>query len=232
MNATPNGLPRPARRARAARALPVLATAALAAALLAGCAPLVVGGAVVGGGMVATDRRTAGIQLEDQNIELKAGARVRELATLGNVRAESYNRTVLLVGEVPSEREKAMVQQAVSQVENVRAVINELAVGANQDFRGRAGDTVLSTKVRATLVDAPELQSQAFKVVVQRGNVYLMGRVTERESQRAIALVRTIAGVAKVVPAFEIISEDELARIVRVTPPAAQPAPAAPAAGR
>jgi osmotically-inducible protein OsmY len=203
----------------------VLAAVA-ASALLAGCAPLVLGGAVVGGGMVATDRRTAGTQLEDQSIELKAAARVRELATLGNVRVESYNRTVLLVGEVPGEREKSMVQQAVAQVENVRAVINELAVESSQELRGRASDTVLATKVRATLVDAPELQSQAFKVVVQRGNVYLMGRVTERESKRAIALVRTIDGVAKVVPVFETLSEDELARIVRVTPPAAQPAPA------
>ena len=209
-----------------ARAAAVVLAAAAALAALAGCAPLVVGGAGVGGGLVATDRRTAGIQLEDQSIELRAGNAVRALATLGNVGIESYNRVVLLTGEVPGEREKSLVQQAVAQVENVRAVINELAVTGNASLSQKSSDALLATRVRAALVDARELQSNAFRVVVARGNVYLLGRVTQREADAAVERVRSVSGVARVVPALELITEEELARIVRVSPPGpAQPAP-------
>jgi osmotically-inducible protein OsmY len=212
----------------------VLAAAVGAAALLGpltACAPLLVGGAVIGGGLVISDRRTAATQLEDKNIEFRTAARVRELGTEGNVEATSYNRIVLLSGEVPSERDKSMIQQAVAGIENVRAVINELAIGPNSGVRGRSSDTVLGTKVRATLVDARDLQANAFKVATARGIVYLMGRVTEAEAARAVELVRSIAGVAQVVPAYEIITDDERAGITRVTappPPAPPPPPPAP----
>lgn len=191
-------------------ALGVLA-ATLAGAALSGCAPLLVAGAVVGGSMALTDRRTSGAQLEDQSIEFKAAARVRELATLGRVNVTSYNRTVLITGEVPGEHEKAAVQRAVATVENVKLVVNELEVGDNAPLATRSSDTVLSTKVKATLIDARDLQANAFKVVTERGIVYLMGRVTEREAARGVELTRSIAGVQKVVPVFETLSEAELA---------------------
>jgi osmotically-inducible protein OsmY len=206
----------------------VLAAAVGTAALLAplaGCAPLLVGGAVVGSGLVISDRRTAATQLEDRNIEFRAAARVRELGTRGNIDTTSYNRIVLLTGEVPNERDKSLVQQAVAGIENVRAVINELAIGPNNGVRGRSSDTLLSTKVRATLVDARDLPSTAFKIATARGNVYLMGRVTEAEARRAVELVRSIPGVAQVVPAYEIITDDERAGITRVTAPPAPPPP-------
>ncbi|MDP3224419.1 MAG: BON domain-containing protein, partial [Rubrivivax sp.] len=132
-------------------------TAALAlSATLAGgrsaCAPLLLGGAVIGGGMVATDRRTTGIQIEDEAIELRAGSRVRELATLGKISITSYNRMVLLTGEVPGAAEKAQVEQAVARVENVRGVVNELVVAPNSAFSSRTADSSLATKVKLTLV--------------------------------------------------------------------------------
>lgn len=196
---------------------PVLvATLAL---LLSGCAPLLLGGAVVGGGLVATDRRTAGTQLEDQGIEFRAAARVRELATLGQISLHSYNRVVLITGEVPGAAERTRVEEAVARVENVRGVVNELVVAGNSSLSSRSADTVLATKVKATLVDAKDLQSNAFRVVSARGVVYLMGRVTEREGRRGAEVAAAVPGVQRVVKVFETISEEELARIARPAPP-------------
>jgi osmotically-inducible protein OsmY len=200
--------------------------ALVAAGVLAGCAPLVMGGVVVGG-FVATDRRTTGTQVEDQTIELKAASRVSELATLGNVNVVSYNRTVLITGEVPSADEKARVERAVAGVENVRAVVNELGIGGNSTLGSRSNDTVLAGKISATLIDAADLQSNAFKIVVERGNVYLMGRVTEREAARGTEIARSIKGVQKVVQMFEILTDAELAALGQATaaPAAAASAP-------
>jgi osmotically-inducible protein OsmY len=193
----------------------------LLGATLAGCAPLLIGGAMVGGGLVATDRRTTGAQLEDESIEFKAAARVRELATLGHVNVTSYNRTVLITGEVPSDHEKAAVEAAVARVENVRGVVNELGIGGNSSLGSRSTDTIIAGKVKATMVDAKDLHANAFKVVSERGIVYLMGRVTEREAARGAELASSVSGVQKVVRVFEILSESELANLGRSQSPAA-----------
>ncbi len=210
----------------------LLGSASLVA--LTGCAPLIIGGAMVGGGLVATDRRTTGIQVEDEGIEIKAAARIRDLATLGHINVTSYNRTVLLTGEVPGENEKAQVEAAVQKVENVRNVVNELAVGGNSSLGSRSTDAIISGKVKATMVDAKDVMANAYKVVSERGIVYLMGRVTEREATRGADLARSVSGVLKVVRVFEILSEEELAQLGRATsgsPPAAAAAPSpAPAA--
>jgi osmotically-inducible protein OsmY len=200
---------------------PVLAVTA--AVLMSGCAPLLLGGAVVGGGLVATDRRTAGIQLEDQGIEFRAAARVRELATLGQISVNSYNRAVLITGEVPSAAERTRVEEAVARVENVRGVVNELVVAGNSSLSSRSADTVLATKVKATLMDAKDLQSNAFRVVVERRGVVLWGRVPPREAERGAELASRVGGVERVVKVFEIVPEAELA---------AQGVPAGPATGR
>ena len=192
-----------------------LPLALAAAALVQGCAPLLLGGAVIGTGLVATDRRSPGIQLEDETIELRAAARVRELATLGQVGITSYNRVVLLTGEVPATREKLAVEEAVMKVENVRSVVNDLTIALNSGIGARSGDALLSTKVKASLFDARDLQANAYKVVVERGVVYLMGRVTEREANRGVEVARAVPGVEKVVKVFETLSESELSRLGR-----------------
>jgi osmotically-inducible protein OsmY len=187
--------------------------AALAAAQLSACA-LVVGGAMVGGTMVAIDRRTTGTQLEDQSIESKASSRIRELVgDRGHVIVTSYNRTVLLTGEVPTEADRTAVEQAVQRIENVRSTVNELAVMPPSSMSTRSNDSFLTGKVKATFVDAKDLQANAFKVVTERGTVYLMGRVTEREATRATDLARTVSGVQKVVRVFDIVTEAELADV-------------------
>ena len=191
------------------------AAAALAALSLAGafsaCAPLIIGGAVLGTGLVATDRRTTGAQIDDEGIELRAGSRIRELATLGQVSVTSFNRLVLLTGEVPGAAERVAAEQAVAKVDGVRSVVNEIVVAPNSAFSSRSADSILSTKVKATLVDAKDVHANAYKVVAERRVIYLMGRVTEREANRGAELASQVSGVEKVVKVFEVVSERELA---------------------
>lgn len=217
MNLTTGNLMKPLNR--------TLLAALLVSLLGTGCVPLIVGGAMVGTVTVATDRRTSGTQLEDEGIEIKAGARIRDqVGERGHVNVNSYNRVVLLTGEVSSEADRAAVERLASGVENVQKVLNETAVMGASSLTSRSNDVAIAGKVKAKLIDARDLISNAFYVVVERGTVYLMGRVTEREAARATDISRQIGGVAKVVRAFEIISEEELARIT----PKAKPAETAP----
>lgn len=204
-------------RSRVAAA--VLAAVTLSVGLSA-CAPLIVGGAV-GGALVAVDRRTSGAQLDDQGIELRANNRLRD--ELGDARARvsvsSYNRRVLLTGEAASEAVKTQITQIVSGVSNVREVVNELGVTNSPTFKERATDTLITGRLKASLVDAKDLAATSFKVVTERGTVHLMGRVTQREADRATSIARNIPGVSRVVRVLEIITEQELAEM--------QPRPAA-----
>ena len=203
---------------RPAFLLTAVAAVTLTGALSA-CAPLVLGGAMVGSVLMATDRRSSGAQVEDQAIELKAINRVREVVgDRGHVNTTSYNRMVLLTGEVPNEADKLAVEQAVARIENVRSTVNDLVIAGNSSLTSRSNDTILTSKVKAAFVDARDMLSNAFKVVTERGTVYLMGRVTEREATRAAELARSVSGVQKVVRVFEVVTEAELADMQPKTP--------------
>lgn len=181
---------------------------------LAGCGALLVGGAIVGGTMVATDRRSSATQLEDQLIESNAGSRIRELlGERGKVTATSYNRLVLLTGDVVTESDKAAVEQKVARVDSVRSVVNELAVAGSASLSTSSNDALLSTKVKASIADTKGLYVNSIKVVTERGIVYMMGRVTEQEATQAANVARGVAGVIKVVRVFDILTEAELAEI-------------------
>ena len=191
----------------------ILLAAVLGASLLSGCAPWVVGGAVVGG-MVAVDRRTSGTQLEDEAIELKvANAINKEMGERVHLNVTSYNRRVLLTGEIRSDADRSRATLLAQSQENVNQVVNDLAIGAASSISQRTKDVVTSGQVKAAFVDAKDLQASAVKVVTERGIVYLMGRVTPREAQRATDIARSTSGVAKVVRVFEEISEQELQRL-------------------
>ena len=186
---------------------------------LSACAPIIIGSAMVGGTMMVTDRRTSGTQIEDQAIELKVLSRVKEaVAERGHINVTSYNRLVLITGEVPTEADKLAVEQSIARIENVRSIVNELAVSGSASLTSRSNDTLLTSKVKASFVDARDVLSNSFKVVTERGTVYLMGRVTEREATRASDLARSVSGVQKVVRVFELLSEAEL---TQMTPKAA-----------
>lgn len=189
----------------------LLAAAALAGGLSA-CVPLVMGGAAVGT-LVAVDRRTSGTQLEDEGIEFRATNRLHGLyGDRAHVNVTSWNRQVLLTGEVPTQEDRQKAEQTLREVENVRSVVNDLVVAPPSSLSQRSNDTLITGKVKASFVDAKDLVSAAFKVVTERGVVYLMGRVTQREATRATEIARGVSGVTKVVRVFEIISEEELRR--------------------
>jgi osmotically-inducible protein OsmY len=184
---------------------------------LSACAPLILGGAVMTG-VVATDRRTTGTQVEDESIEIKVASAVRkEMGERVHLNATSYNRQVLLTGEVSNAADKERAEKLAQSQENVKAVVNDLVVMPVSTLTQRSKDTVTTGRVKAAFVDAKDLQVGAFKVVTERGIVYLMGRVTPREAKRATDIARTMSGVTKVVRVFEEIPEQELQRLSRPT---------------
>ncbi|MBT9508010.1 BON domain-containing protein [Rhodoferax sp.] len=190
--------------------LTMTVVAASLAGGLSACAPILLGGAAMGS-LVATDRRTSGAQLEDEGIELRSASRIREnLGERVHVNVASYNRQVLLTGEVPSAQDKQLVEQVVSRVDNVRSIVNEISVLGNSTLTQRSSDALVTGRVKAGMVDAKDVFANAFKVVTERGTTYLMGRVTLREANRATDIARSTTGVQKVVRVLEIISEEQL----------------------
>ena len=186
-----------------------LASMALVATQLTGCVAAAIGTGVAVGAMVATDRRTSGAQLDDEGIELRSGNRISTaLNGQGHINVTSYNRRVLMTGEVPTERDRQVAEQTVAGVDNVKMVVNELAVMAPSTIGQRTDDTVITGRVKASLLDS-SLSSSAFKVVTERGVVYLMGRVSNAEADLATRAVRGIPGVQKVVRSLEILTLEE-----------------------
>jgi osmotically-inducible protein OsmY len=168
------------------------------------------------GVMVATDRRTSGTVVEDNAISLKASSRISDnLGDRVHINVTSYNRQVLLTGEVPNAQDKQLAEKIVSNVENVSGVVNELAISGLSTLSQRSTDSLVTSRVKGSLVDAKDLSANAFKITTERGTVYLMGRVTQREANRATEVITATSGVQKLVRILEIISEDELARMTQ-----------------
>jgi osmotically-inducible protein OsmY len=188
-------------------------TLALAAsALLSGCAPLIIGGAA-GTVLVASDRRTAGTQLEDETIELRSQSAIREqLGTRVRASVTSYNRVALITGEVGNAADKQAVERIVAGVQNVRSVVNETVVLTTPSLWDRSNDAILTGKVKAAFIDA-KVPVLAVKVTTERGVVYLLGRVTAEEATRATEAARSISGVQRVVRLLEVISQQEVDRL-------------------
>jgi osmotically-inducible protein OsmY len=180
---------------------------------LSGCVGMVVG-ATAAGAVASLDRRTLGAQTDDKTIAVKVELRVPNIAgTTGHVNVTSYNRKVLLTGEVKNEEIKAAVEREVRSVDGVLGVFNELVVADPSTYSERTSDALITTKVKTKFIEVPEISTTSFKVVTERGAVFLMGRVTAREGQLAAEAARTISGVTKVVKVFEYITEEELKAI-------------------
>lgn len=181
---------------------------------LGGCAPLLVGGTVAVVAIVATDRRTSGAILDDEAIEVRAVARIRDkIGERGHINVTSYNKRVLLTGEVSNEQVKQLAERLVFEVENVKLVINEVAAMDGSSLQQRSSDAIITGRVKASMVDTSDFRSSnLFKVVTERGVVYLMGRVTQREADRGTDIARSVSGVVKVVRSLEIITEEEARR--------------------
>ena len=193
-----------------------IAIIALCAAILPqlqGCFPMVAAGA----GTVALsvfDRRTTGVQIDDEGIELRISNRVGErVGDKGHVSVTSYNRNVLLTGEVPDDASRADLEKIALGVPNVRGVTNELVVAGNPSLTARSNDSFLTSKVKARFVDANRFNAVHVKVVTDNGVAYLLGVVTQQEADAAVEIARTTGGVRKVVKVFEYcLATDEVCR--------------------
>jgi osmotically-inducible protein OsmY len=202
------------------RPLAVIALCGFTAISLQGCFTLAVGGAMMGT-FAATDRRTLGTQTEDKSIVVKGESQIMNLVgSAGHVSVASFNRKVLLTGEVRDEAMKAAVERDIKAIENVQSVVDELQVSPPGSYTSRSNDTFITGKVKASFLDAKDVFGNAFKVVTERGTVYLMGLVTQAEGARAADIARGVSGVQKVVKVFDYISDAELQRLSN------QPAPA------
>ena len=173
---------------------------------LQGCFPVVAAG-FTGGVLATMDRRSVGTQTEDESIEWKASARVSEkFGDKVHVNFTSYNRKVLLSGEVPDEATRVEVEKLTSGVANVEGVYNELVIGPLTSFGNRSNDAYITSKVKSRSIDVGKLNPVHVKVVTEAGTVFLLGLVTQAEADSAVQVARTTAGVKKVVNLLEIIT--------------------------
>lgn len=182
---------------------------------LQGCFPVVAGGAVGAAAMFA-DRRTSGAYVEDEGIEWRTRNRLRErFGNSVNISVTSYNRNVLLTGQVPDEATRSEAGRIAAGVDNVQGIINELEVAGLSSLTSRSNDALITSRVKARFVDDQSFAANHVKVVTEAGTVYLMGIVTRREADAATEVARTTSGVQKVVRVFEYVSEEEAARLDR-----------------
>lgn len=174
--------------------------------ILHGCAPLIVGGAAAGGAMVANDRRTVGAITEDEGIELKAAERIRQrLKDRAHVNITSYNRMVLLTGEVPDAAARTEAERIVRGIEHVRTVYNETNVAGVSSLTSRSNDSIITSKVKGRFLDSRKFNALHVKVVTENSVVYLLGLVRKQEAADATEIARTTSGVQKVVRLFEYL---------------------------
>ena len=174
---------------------------------LAACVPAVVGGAAVGGSVVA-DRRTSGVYVEDENIELKALRKMEtNLGEQSHVNVTSFNRNVLLTGEVPDAARKTLAENLMKEVEQVRDVTNEIVIAPKTDIGVRTNDTYITTKVKTQFLTENKFQANYVKVITENSVVYLLGLVTQAEADAAVEIARNTEGVSKVVKVFEYIKQ-------------------------
>ena len=202
-----------ASRSAPARRWPALLRTVVISAALAGslsaCVPLVVTG-MVSGLLLATDRRSSGAQIDDETIEMRGSSRISSvLQNRGSVSITSYNRVVLLTGQVYSQADRDLVENTAKTLPNVRYIVNEIDVGYPSS--STAADALTSTRVKTALVGSRNVRSNAVKVTTENGVVYLMGIVTQQESDQAAIVASGVSGVRKVVKVFEIVSVSDAA---------------------
>jgi osmotically-inducible protein OsmY len=187
-----------------------LILAALALSALAGCAPVVIGGAATTGAALH-GRRTIGTFVDDESIELKARIAIlenKELNSQIHINIISYNGVVLMVGQAPTEALRQQAESIVAKTEKVRLVHNEMTIAAPNSMITRSSDSLITAKVKTALFNIKGLEDfdpTRVKVVTEDGVVYLMGMVYRREADAVSDQARTISGVEKIVKLFEYL---------------------------
>jgi len=208
----------------------VVGLAAGLAVTLQGCV-LALAGAAGGGALVATDRRTVGAQTEDREIQVKALSQITSnVPDSSHVNVAVFNRRVLITGEVPTDAFKQKAEEVVRGINNVNSIVNELAVAPASSFSSRSNDAYLEGRVKSSLIAEKGISANNFKVVSERGNIYLMGLVTVDEGNRGADVASRVPGVEQVVKVFQYIQPPEgtaasAAPASDATTPAAEPQP-------
>lgn len=192
---------------------------------LQGCFPVVATG-FGAGAMLVADRRSSGAYIEDESIEWKAANRIKDrFGGRAHVNATSFNRNVLLTGEVPDEESRAEAEKLAATLPNVRNVTNETQVAGVSSLTSRSNDAYITSKVKARFVDANRFAANHVKVVTESNIVYLMGLVTRQEADAATEIARTTGGVQKVVRVFEFVDESTARDLDNLPPSRSAPAP-------
>jgi osmotically-inducible protein OsmY len=213
--------------------------AACALTPLAGCGLFIVGGAAAGSTVIATDRRTAGEQVDDQTIEIRVSSEMnRAFGDKARVVGTAYSGRLLLVGDVPTDADRQRAESVAKTIPKVREVDNYIRVGDLTPLSVRTNDTWITTKVKTDLASTKEVPFRTIKVTTERGVVYLMGKVTSDEAQRAGIVASGVTGVNKVVKLFQVVARESIlaepgkpAPVVTDSSSTGTPAPAPAASG-
>ena len=169
------------------------------------CAPVVVAGGATAA-VAATDERTIGTQIDDENIELTARKKINDDNRLGDdvhVNITSFNGVVLLSGEATTAEQRDIVVSLVRSIEGVKRVVSEINVAEPTAFATRVHDSWITGEVKAKMLDTENLKSTRVKVVTENGVVYLMGLVSRAQADLATDVTRHVSGVERVVRMFE-----------------------------
>lgn len=218
------------------RALVIGALAGTLATSLSGCLPVIIG-AVAYSSYAATDRRSLGAQTDDKVIAIRAEDQLGDrFGAAAHVTVTSFNRRVLLTGQVLDDPSKVEAERIVRQSPEVKDVVNALTLSAPSSYGERSNDAFITTQVKTAMINHSDLFANAYKVVTERGVVYLMGLVTQREGDYGADIARGVSGVQSVVKVFDYISEDDLQRmqtqaVPTDNPPAPPPGATPPAPG-
>jgi osmotically-inducible protein OsmY len=173
---------------------------------LQGCIEAVIVGGAASGVLVISDRRQPDVMASDERIEIQVGQRLADQFKSAHINTISYNKMVLLTGEVPNAATKADAEKVAQSVSEVRSVVNELQIGPASSFGNRGNDSFISGKVKAAFISHAKFQPNHVKVITEGGVVYLLGLVTRGEAETATEIARTVGGVQKVVRVFEYIA--------------------------
>ena len=201
-------------------------TLALGVTALSGCVPVLIGGAVGTTAFVTTDRRTTGAQMADEVMEKRIHYEISQAIPNNlHLTVTSYNRRILLTGEVGTESDKLTAQRVAQNSLEVSAVVNELMVGPVSSLGQRMSDSTLAGKVRTQLVATSGVSLNQMKVTVDRGIVYLMGLVTQEEAQKAADIASRVSGVKSVVTVFDILTDREVQERLKLISQQKEPTP-------
>ncbi len=156
------------------------------------------------------DRRSTEVQFIDNQIFLAAWAPVHEIidneVQKSHFNLISYNKSIVIVGEVPSEDVKNKITEALSKIKKVKVVRNKMIVGKVCSFKQRAKDTITTSnvKTRLFLEIGNEVHPMHVKIMTENDIMYLLGIVNNKEADEAIRIAKSSKGVKLVVPLFEL----------------------------